>query len=170
MKQIKVSNLYGLPFVNDRVAEALKAKGVNVVLSVERLFESKLKGKTVVIDQFGKLVSCGIPILGYQRSPTGVRHKVANEMKPNEVTISYPKFIGAVQPFRKENAPELDMQLLSEFQAAKDEKGYKKLAKKYAKEIGKPKTRVFKWFRRAVMDQFSKEASADAPVNNSTEE
>lgn len=169
MKDIKISNLYGLPFINAKVAAALKAKNVSIVMGVEKLFEKKPKGKTVVVDQFGKLVTCGIPVLGYQRGPTGVWHKVPNSMPDNEVTVSYPKFIGAIAPFKRENAPELDLDLMLEFQATRD---YKKLAKKYEKQIGKQaKERVFKWFRRAVMDQLAPEKDADdAAVNIAKEE
>jgi hypothetical protein len=170
-KTIKVSNVWGLPFVNAKVVAQLKAKDLNVVMCVEKLFETKLKGRTVVIDQFGKLVACGIPILGYQRGPTGVWRKVPADMKPNEVEIQYPKFIGATDPFKAHNAPEVDLDLMLEFQAAKTDKEYKKLAKKYGKQMdGKTKDRKFKWFGRAVRDQIVKPPDEDAPVNKGQEE
>lgn len=158
VKKITVKNVYGLPYITEATAAALKKHNFNVVVGIEKLFSKKFvqpKATTIVVDQFGKLTSCGMPILGYHKSPNGVYHKHAIDLRKltdNEVTLTSPVFPSTADATSLTNAAAPSLALLLEYHATHGTKAMKALAKKYHDEIEKPPLRKFKWLRRAVRD------------------
>ncbi len=144
----QLHNIWGYPMLSpELVAEAKKAR-VEIILGVERIFESsfKPKSKVLVVDQFGKLRACGVPILGYRErvdlSWDRTEREPLKSLMPNSVEISHPFYISNKQTSARTSVP-----LFLELHASKD---LKSLAKKYKKEIQDPKQSRHKWLRAVV--------------------
>ena len=158
VRTITVKNIYGLPYITEDVKQALKALGYTILIGVERLFSKNFEPPTtftVVVDQFGKLTSCGIPLLGYVKAPTGVYHKVPIDLRKlvsNTVKITSPIYVGSADATSLKNSCAPSLGLLLEYHSAKTRKDLKKLEKRYSEEIEKPPSRKFKWLRRAVRE------------------
>jgi hypothetical protein len=160
-KTLKLSNVWGLPFITEKALATLRRR-FNVVAGVEQLFHNKPNKPTIVIDQFTKLRESQVPILGYTQLGNGLWHKHPVEFSKlgtNEVEIRLPRFIGSPTPIRVENGATTDPDLLIEFHACKTEKDYKKLMKKYQAEIDqadRTKDRKFKWLGHVLRDMLNK--------------
>lgn len=146
-------NVYGLLYINKEVRELLKP--YNVVPTVEYLFTDKYKEDpnqiTVVIDGFGRLRSCGVPILGYVqmhdmryvRDPNFELGKA--KLAANEVTIQKPVYVATTsQPVIP------SIKHLVEYNECKTLDDIKKLQESYGKELHAPKKKSLKWLRRAL--------------------
>lgn len=149
----KFKNVWGIPYINKEARELLKP--YNIIVSVESLFSDKYEEKegqiTVVVDGFGRLRSCGIPIIGYVkmhdfRYIRDENFKLSEtKLQANEITVQKPVYVATTS---RPSAPALKH--LLQFNACKDEKDFKALQKAYGDELVNPKKRSLKWLRRAI--------------------
>ncbi|QDH83435.1 hypothetical protein [Achromobacter phage Motura] len=143
-------NVWGCAVFNAELHR--KMKHHHLVVGVDTLFSSKykpVKGKTtIVIDNFARLRSSGVPIIGYEKSPTQTWVKVKaswKKPKPNKPEIKKPVYLAGELKVLLPTVP-----LMLEYQAAVTLEQMEALAEKYRAEIDKPKKGSHKWLRRSV--------------------
>lgn len=146
-------NVYGIPHIDRAIREALKP--YNILVTVESLFSDKYVEKdnqvTVVVDGFGRLRSCGLPILGYTKMHDFRYVRDHNyvygrgKLASNEVQVQRPVYVASV------SQPAIPaLKHLIEFNECKTLEDFKKLQESYGDELVNPKKRSLKWLRRAL--------------------
>lgn len=154
--QVKVSskqfkNVYGIPHITRVLYKALKSKYI-VLVGTESLFTPSYKPTpesfTIVIDNFSKLRTSGVPIIGYATTPSMVHVKTAvsaASLVSNEVLITHPFYLSG-----SKSSARPSIQLLLEFNECKCLEDYQALQSKYVKELKDPELVKFKWLRRVI--------------------
>lgn len=151
------NNIYGIPFINNNIYEAIKE--YNIVVTVDSIFDDSHELPkdriTIIIDGFAKLRYCGIPILGYTKTNSGVYIKSKmrkSDLVKNTVTVSAPHYM------RKSlSSARPSLKLLLMFNECTAEADYKALQDKFKKKLKDPKSPKFKWLRRALNQTLAKD-------------
>jgi len=155
------NNVYGYPTLNRHIYKAFKGTGALVLIGTESLFSSKYKPAkdqfTIIVDGFAKLRTSGVPILGYQCTPSLVHVKTVIDPRtalvPNKLEISHPFYLSGAQSSARPS-----ISLLLEVEDCTTAEHFKALQSKYAAELKEPKETKFKWLRRVINQALKGEA------------